>query len=95
MATHGILATLANALIASTLCACGSIGPPTVERERIDDGSTIANSWKQQALLNIAKLNLEGRRPDWRQAAPSALFTICCASLTIASRCAGSRKLSA
>ena len=56
MATHRIRPTIAIALIASTVCACSSIGPPTVQRDRIDYGSAIANSWKQQTLLNIVKL---------------------------------------
>ena len=47
---------LVNALIVSTVCACSSIGPPTVQRDRIDYGSAIADSWKQQTLLNIVKL---------------------------------------
>ena len=56
MTTHRILAMLANALIASAVCACSSIGPPTIQRDRIDYGSAIADSWKQQTLLNIVKL---------------------------------------
>ena len=47
---------LANALVASTVFACSSIGPATVERDRIDYGSAIADSWKQQTLMNIVKL---------------------------------------
>jgi hypothetical protein len=56
MTTRRILSLLADALIVSTVCACSSIGPPTVERDRIDYGSAIADSWKQQTLLNIVKL---------------------------------------
>ena len=56
MATRRILAVLTNALIAMAVCACSSIGPPTVDRDRIDYGSAIADSWKQQTLLNIVKL---------------------------------------
>jgi len=56
MATQRMLKILARSLIATAVCACSSIGPPTVERDRIDYGSAIADSWKQQTLLNIVKL---------------------------------------
>jgi hypothetical protein len=35
---------------------CHSIGPGSVARNRFDYGASIADSWKQQALLNIVKL---------------------------------------
>ena len=38
------------------LVACASIGPGTVPHDRIDYGSSIGNSWKEQTLLNIVKL---------------------------------------
>jgi hypothetical protein len=38
------------------LAACSSIGPATVPHDRIDYGSSIGNSWKEQTLLNIVKL---------------------------------------
>ena len=38
------------------LAACSSIGPGTVPHDRIDYGSSIGNSWKEQTLLNIVKL---------------------------------------
>jgi hypothetical protein len=44
------------ALIALAVGACSSIGPATVPRDRIDYGSAIGDSWKQQTLLNIVKL---------------------------------------
>jgi hypothetical protein len=44
------------AVIVLALSACSSIGPPTVPRDRIDYGTAIGDSWKQQTLLNIVKL---------------------------------------
>lgn len=36
--------------------ACGHVGPSTIERDRLDYSSTIAESWKKVMLLNIIKL---------------------------------------
>src|SRR5579871_2412490 len=47
---------LAGAFLMSALAACTHIGPATVERDRMDYGSAIADSWKQQTLLNIVKI---------------------------------------
>jgi hypothetical protein len=47
----------APALLACTvLGACKSIGPGSVERDRFDYNTAIANSWKDQTLLNIVKI---------------------------------------
>lgn len=54
--TRRILLIFSNMLIASMLCACSSVGPATVERDRSDYGTAIGDSWKQQTLLNIVKL---------------------------------------
>ena len=35
---------------------CGSIGPGTVPRDRLDYISTIGESWKEQTLLNVVRL---------------------------------------
>jgi hypothetical protein len=48
--------TLASAVLAFLAAACSSIGPAMVPHDRIDYGSSIGNSWKEQTLLNIVKL---------------------------------------
>lgn len=53
---RGLRHPLSVALIAMSAGACGSIGPSTVARDRIDYETAIGDSWKQQTLLNIVKL---------------------------------------
>jgi hypothetical protein len=48
---------LAAALVCTlALTGCQSFGPHTVSTDRFDYSSAIADSWKQQTLLNIVKL---------------------------------------
>ena len=47
---------IAVALLSLSVTTCASIGPGTVPHDRIDYGSSIGNSWKEQTLLNIVKL---------------------------------------
>jgi len=47
---------LAAPVLAALVAACAGIGPGTVPHDRIDYGSAIGDSWKEQTLLNIVKL---------------------------------------
>jgi hypothetical protein len=55
MTTH-LKTILFLAAAAVPLTGCKHIGPRTVAVDRFDYGSAIADSWKQQTLLNIVKL---------------------------------------
>jgi hypothetical protein len=49
-------ARAATLVALATLCGCTSVGPRTVPMDRIDYNNVVAESWKEQTLLNIVKL---------------------------------------
>lgn len=50
------VAALGLAALCVTLAGCTSIGPGTVERDRLDYSAAVGDSWKSQMLLNLVKL---------------------------------------
>ena len=48
--------TLIVALVAALAAGCQSIGPGTIQRDRLDYAGAIADSWKEQTLLNIIRI---------------------------------------
>jgi hypothetical protein len=56
MKRHHYILTIAAISILVVLSGCHSLGPGTVRVDRADYSSSIADSWKQQTLLNIIKL---------------------------------------
>jgi len=52
---HPLLNLVIGALALVTLAGCKSIGPGTVRRDRLHYSTAVADSWKEQLLLNIVK----------------------------------------
>jgi hypothetical protein len=47
---------LAAVFIVAAITGCHTIGPGSIQRDRIDYGGAIADSWKEQTLINIVKI---------------------------------------
>jgi hypothetical protein len=56
MKSHPLILTLAATGILVAVTGCKHLGPKTVAVDRYDYSAAIADSWKQQTLLNIVKL---------------------------------------
>jgi hypothetical protein len=56
MTKTSVVKDLALGVAAAALCGCAAIGPRTVAVDRFDYSTAIAESWKEQTLLNIVKI---------------------------------------
>lgn len=54
--SRGLPAAIVAMACAAATTGCVSVGPRTVARDRFDYSTTVADSWKEQTLLNIVKL---------------------------------------
>lgn len=54
--SHSVWTAIVAVISAGVTTGCVTVGPRTVERDRFDYSSAVANSWKEQTLLNIVKL---------------------------------------
>jgi hypothetical protein len=52
----GVARVLPLLITVVALAGCAHVGPKTVLVDRVDYGATIADSWKEQTLLNIVKV---------------------------------------
>ena len=43
-------------LLSLAVASCSSIGPGSIQRDRIDYAGAMADSWKEQTLLNVVRL---------------------------------------
>ena len=50
------LRALAVLVATAALAGCATIGPPSVTADRFDYGNALADSWKEQMLLNIVRM---------------------------------------
>lgn len=53
---QNVLRILVSGLLFSLFAGCAAIGPPRVERDRIEYNMSLTDSWKKQILLNIVKI---------------------------------------
>jgi hypothetical protein len=53
---HSRLALVLCTSLSVVLAGCTSIGPKTVDRDQLDYGRSVGNSWKNQMLTNLVRL---------------------------------------